>query len=469
MITGKDLIEWGIKGPAIKTALRVFVPNPKGWGSTQIGELCREMVKNPGNYVKHPLVGPIAIVILAGEAEAAKHATIQMNKNHCPLTIFGDSMIEAGAVNQIHEAAKLPVAVKAALAPDAHQGYGLPIGGILATRGAVIPWAVGVDIGCRMHMTVFDMPGKDLSGMADKCVTILNNNMVFGAGQDIEIKVSHPVLDDARYDLPRIRSLRLRDQAVRQIGTSGGGNHFGEFGIVEMEGSDEPMVAFLTHSGSRGIGYKIATVYSDLAKDSCKLPGEAVRLAWLDMASDEGQEYWYAMELSGDFAKACHEIIHDRIRRALGVKAVKVFQNHHNFAWKEVVDGEEVIVHRKGATPAGLGVVGVIPGSMTTPTYIVRGKGNPLSICSSSHGAGRMMSRAAAKDRFTMHQMRENLAAAGVTLVGGSLDESSMAYKDIDAVMDAQKELVDVIGKFVPRVVRMAGEEIKHWQKTEGE
>lgn len=470
MITGTELSNWGLTGPSIKTALKLLVPNPSGFGSEQIKQHVQDIVATPDQFTGNsvPWIASLANAVVA-QNKKNENNKIQLTSNACPLTIFGESIIEAGALEQINIAASLPIAVRAALAPDAHAGYGLPIGGILATRNAVIPWAVGVDIGCRMHMTVFDIPSRLATGMKDKLANILTDNMVFGAGKDINIKVDHPILHDERYDLPHIRHLNLRRQAACQIGTSGGGNHFGEFGSVEMEGCSEPMLAFLTHSGSRGVGYKIATVYSDLAAKSCSLPDAAKKLAWLSMDADEGKEYWQAMELAGDFAKACHEIIHARIAKALKAGVNMVLQNHHNFAWKEIVDGVESIVHRKGATPAGIGVLGVIPGSMTTNTFVVRGKGNPLSICSSSHGAGRAMSRAAAKQNFSMSQMRENLANAGVELVGGSLDECSMAYKDVHAVMEAQRALVEIVGKFTPTVVRMAEAETKPWQKDVGE
>jgi tRNA-splicing ligase RtcB len=223
-------------------------------------------------------------------------------------------------------------------------------------------------------------------------------------------------------------------------------------------------LALLSHSGSRGVGFAVAREYTKIAMDKRRLPDEAKHLAWLTLEESEGQEYWQAMEMSGAFAKACHDIIHERIRQALGVNEFTRFENHHNFAWKEQVDGRDVIVHRKGATPAGKGVPGLIPGSMTTETFVCLGKGNAESMNSSSHGAGRLMSRKAAKEKYTMADLRANLAAAGVTLVGGSVDECSMAYKDIKTVMDAQKDLVEIRGVFKPFLVRMANAEKKHWE-----
>lgn len=465
MITGKDLMDWGLPpGPAYKTALKVLVPNPKGWGKQQIEHEFKSMLGAPEAWLDSSVEWAkcIAKVLVEAKAKTSAKTTLAMNAKCCPLTIYGDEMIEQEARNQIYTASKLPISVKAALMPDAHAGYGLPIGGVLAVKNAVIPWAVGVDIGCRMQMSVLDIPSKGIQGMKDMLSKILQENTVFGAGQDIDIKVSSPVLDDERFDIGLIKKQHLREQAARQIGTSGGGNHFVEFGIVDYD--FEPKLAILSHSGSRGIGYKIATIYSDIAMENCKLPGDAKHLAWLDLASSEGAEYWEAMNLAGDFAKACHDVIHERIRKALKATVVKLFENHHNFAWKEKIGGEDVIVHRKGATPAGVGQTGIIPGSMTTPTYIVEGRGNVDSICSSSHGAGRLMSLQAAKESFTMSQMTKDLENMGVTLIGGSIDESSMAYKNIDGVMEAQKELVVKIGKFQPVIVRMAGEERKPWE-----
>ncbi|MBN1308285.1 MAG: RtcB family protein, partial [Chitinispirillaceae bacterium] len=247
-----------------------------------------------------------------------------------------------------------------------------------------------------------------------------------------------------------------------QLGTSGSGNHFVEFGILTVDREDfllRPGVylALLSHSGSRGTGNEVARYYSAVARKlRPELPDALRHLAWLDVASAEGREYWAAMELMGRYAAASHELIHAAILRHCGAQALFDLENHHNFAWKEEHFGEAVIVHRKGATPAGAGVYGIIPGSMGTPGYIVRGKGNPASLNSAAHGAGRKMSRNEAKKVFTWKEARAFLAARSVTLLSAGLDEVPMAYKDIDTVMRAQADLVEPMARFDPRMVRMA-------------
>jgi tRNA-splicing ligase RtcB len=219
-------------------------------------------------------------------------------------------------------------------------------------------------------------------------------------------------------------------------------------------------LAVLSHSGSRGLGAEIARHYTRVAKQVCLLPSEAANLAWLDLNSEAGQEYWLAMNLAGDYASANHHQIHERISMALGEDALLCVENHHNFAWKEkLIDGTEVIVHRKGATPAGKEVLGIIPGSMTAPGFIVKGKGNSASLHSASHGAGRLMSRSTAKQSITNKMVRQALAKHEVDLLGGGLDEAPMAYKDILKVMHYQDDLVEVIGTFVPKIVRMCGDD----------
>ncbi|MCB0619812.1 MAG: RtcB family protein, partial [Saprospiraceae bacterium] len=212
----------------------------------------------------------------------------------------------------------------------------------------------------------------------------------------------------------------------------------------------------LSHSGSRGLGANIARHYTKLAMERCPLPKEAKHLAWLSLDSEEGMEYWLAMNLAGDYASACHHHIHRRIAEALGRSPLAMVENHHNFAWREIQpDGRELIVHRKGATPAQKGVLGVIPGSMIAPGYIVRGRGEGAALQSASHGAGRVMSRTVARNSITRYELKKVLEENGVSLLGGGLDEAPMAYKDIAEVMRAQESLVEVVGTFHPRIVRM--------------
>jgi tRNA-splicing ligase RtcB len=229
----------------------------------------------------------------------------------------------------------------------------------------------------------------------------------------------------------------------------------------------------LSHSGSRALGANIANHYTKIAKQKRRLPGEANNLAWLNLDEEEGIEYWMAMNLAGDYASANHHIIHQKIARQLGRKPLKVVENHHNFAWKETWEGKELIVHRKGATPAGKDVLGIIPGSMTAAGFIVKGKGESAAVNSAAHGAGRKMSRTAAIKSITHEALKDELKKQGVKLIGGGLDEAPFAYKDIESVMRSQKALVDIVGKFIPRIVKMDGAKHrvygKKGEKVEGE
>lgn len=264
----------------------------------------------------------------------------------------------------------------------------------------------------------------------------------------------------------------LHGRAWKQLGSSGSGNHFVEFGVVEVVEKDVVLgieagnyVGLLSHSGSRALGANIANHYTKVAISKRHLPQEAKNLAWLTPDEEEGMEYWLAMNLAGDYASACHHIIHEKIAKQLGRKPVKMVENHHNFAWKESWEGKDVIVHRKGATPAGKDVLGIIPGSMTADGFIVKGKGEAASLNSASHGAGRKMSRTRAMASVTDKEFKDELKKFGVKLLGGGLDESPFAYKDIEEVMKSQKALVEVVGKFTPKIVKMDGAKHKSWGK----
>jgi len=463
-ITGKDLIEIGYsEGKILGLALAILKDNFTDIEETELLVLFKKVAANPERFLDNEVLSTLASAIIE-EANPKSDGTIELINNAKDYSIFGAEYIEEGARNQMDIAMKLPVSVAGALMPDAHQGYGLPIGGVLATRNAIIPYGVGVDIGCRMALSIFDIPEKHYFGKDAMYKRELIAFTKFGAGQNFtgKEKADHEVLENEDFNsTPFLKN--LHGKAWAQLGTSGGGNHFVEWGIIDFAERDEVLnidkgryVALLTHSGSRGFGATVAGHYTKLAKEICKLPKEAVNLAYLDMNTSEGQEYWIAMNLAGDYASACHEVIHKRLTKAIGAKVLAKVENHHNFAWKEMLDGKEVIVHRKGATPAGKGVMGIIPGSMTAPGFLVRGKGETSAINSASHGAGRQMSRTKAIQSITKSDMKAILKDHNVTLIGAGLDEAPMAYKDIDKVMAAQTGLVDVVAKFEPKMVRMA-------------
>jgi tRNA-splicing ligase RtcB len=399
----------------------------------------------------------------AGKFVTKEGSNFKLKKDPADFPVWGLEHIEVGALAQMRTAIQLPIAVAGALMPDAHQGYGLPIGGVLATTSnTIIPFAVGVDIACRMCLSIFDLPAEAVDTETDKLKNMLVDHTYFGIGCTTNSYYDSSLFDSKSWNETKIiRS--LKDKAYSQLGTSGTGNHFVEWGeltIAENTLENIPAgkyLALLSHSGSRGFGGAIANHYSKIAMTKTKLPAEAKHLAWLDLDKDEGQEYWIAMNLAGEYASANHHEIHNKISRALGKEPISRIENHHNFAWKEqLADGTEVMVHRKGATPAGKGVLGIIPGSMSTPGFLVRGKGDVSSINSASHGAGRLMSRTTAFKTLNKAAIAANLVDKRITLMGSDMDEAPMAYKDIHAVMAAQHDLVEVLAKFEPRIVKMA-------------
>lgn len=857
MVSGKDLIERGWpRGRAIGLALAAAERlRSAGMDDDRIIRELEGVRASPGSVsdeALEPLARELASIRDA-EAAALQDA---LRDEALPYGVWGAGLIEAGTTAQMEGAMRLPVSVGGALMPDAHLGYGLPVGGVLATEGAVIPWAVGVDIACRMRLSVYEMSPEVLDERRDALADVLLRNTNFGAGSKFKEgrRPEHEVLEDPAWEAtPFLKG--LKDTGRAQLGTSGSGNHFVEWGVFEALGGvgdaraapeegvrAEPegnwggfepgrrCLALLSHSGSRGVGFKIANRYSKIAKEKHPgLAGEVADLAWLDLDDEAGEEYWLSMQLAGRFASANHAVIHDKISRALGEDVLAKVENHHNFCiagdqlvptpsgpkrmdeieageavyacdpyagliqtkvldawhsgdretvtvrtdsrrirctgnhrllvlatrpagksgtrrktfgffewrradqlaegdmlvcadgyfengrslgtdaarllgaflgdgwvrnkapevsgygvglaigakdedhtrdylslcervlptvrwsnnapgaygltcsskavrtalsefgfsgygrdrslppyvyclpyeekiellsgymdadgsvsehprnkgrgtmastnsaligglrelaiscglrvtpvrserritnygpcviyhcvlssnstarlrlwhgdkarrlnhaarrdrglgagklggiclpeglfvqrvrettvspevepvydisvdhdshsfvcsgvvvhncWREEWDGKDVFVHRKGATPAGSGVMGVIPGSMGDPGYVVRGKGDERSLSSAAHGAGRLMSRSAAFKSLSEERWRSYLAKRGVTLIGGSLDEAPQAYKDIEAVVGLQGDLVDLVGRFAPRIVRMDG------------
>ena len=427
-----------LKGNAVKTRIKEVLAQPESFVSDEhFGRFAAELID------EQQFVRP----------EPAAYRT------------WGDQYIDPAAHAQMRQSCAVPVAVAGALMPDAHVGYGLPIGGVLACENAVIPYAVGVDIACRMKLSVLDAPVETLDRRFEMYRVALERGTRFGVGCEHKPAMSHAVMEED-WNVTRI-TRELKDKAWRQLGTSGSGNHFVEFGILTLPaGADDfdlapgEYVALLSHSGSRGAGASVCSTYSAIART--RLPrryADADRLAWLELDTEAGQEYWAAMNLMGDYAAANHAVIHKHVAKLLGAEILAGVENHHNFAWKEMHGGRELIVHRKGAIPAAAGELGVIPGSMASPAYVVRGKGNADSLNSASHGAGRQMSRKAALQKFNYRAVKNDLEQRGVHILSAGADEVPGVYKNIDDVMREQTDLVEVIARFDPKIVKMCGDD----------
>ncbi len=454
----RELINMGIPaGEPVKAGIQAAIKLSRaGANKVSIRTIIAKAVAAPDDYVDDPACGALAKLLLLPDYQVQLFTP---REEPAQYRQWGRNL-DRKSIEQMERACKLPVSVAGALMPDAHVGYGLPIGGVLAVENAVIPYAVGVDIACRMKLTVLDMPAHALKGQSERLTNAIAEETRFGIGCKFRQPRDHEVMDEDWCISPVTR--QHKDKARSQLGTSGSGNHFVEFGILTLDEADLGLqpgeyLALLSHSGSRGIGSLVANYYSKLAQEKHReLPKELVHLAWLGLDTSVGQEYWATMNLMGRYAAANHALIHRYIARNLGAKVLADVENHHNFAWKEEHFGKQVIVHRKGATPADKGTLGIIPGSMATPGFVVRGKGQPDSMRSASHGAGRVMSRKKAKQSLTWHEAKKIFHEQGVQVISAGLDEVPMVYKDIHEVMDAQKDLVDTVARFDPKLVKMA-------------
>jgi len=394
-----------------------------------------------------------------------------MQKTKQNITVYGEigRDIDREAYDQLEKACSLPASISGALLPDAHIGYALPVGGVAALDNAVSPAFVGFDIACRMKMSILDIKPDEFEEARRSMANILEGVTSFGVGSDFsDGKRDHPVMDDPRWDeIDKARE--LKSKAAKQLGSSGGGNHFADLmtGTVTREKEWLPVkkgdqfVALITHSGSRGTGYQIASHYKNIAekKTQQQHKGISKNYAWLSLDDEAGAEYWEAMQLMGEYASANHELIHKHFAKGAGVRLLAEYENHHNFAWKKIgKNGERMVIHRKGATPAEEGVVGIIPGSMGTPSYLVEGLGDEESLWSSAHGAGRISSRTQAKKNHDEKAYREFLDKNDILTIGVAKDETYQCYKDIGRVMSLQEgKLVDTVAEMNPRIVVMAG------------
>lgn len=365
--------------------------------------------------------------------------------------------IEEGALEQAKNLANLPFAFKhVAIMPDCHQGYGMPIGGVLATKRVVIPNAVGVDIGCGMcavqtSLTDIDRDTlKKIMGEIRKLIPVGFEH--HEKGQDPELM---PDVDNMR-----VVVAKEYQSALHQLGTLGGGNHF-----IEIQKGSDGYVWIMIHSGSRNLGKKVADYYNKQAvmlnEKWCSSVPKKWELAFLPMDTDEYKNYLCEMQYCVDFAFANRKlmmyVIHDILIDAFPSMIFQPMINiAHNYAKMENHYGENVLVHRKGATFAGEGNIGIIPGSQGTKSYIVKGKGNRESFLSCSHGAGRRMGRAQATRELNLEEEIKRLDDQGI--VHGiremsDLDEAAGAYKDIQDVMAQQADLVEILVELSPMAV----------------
>ncbi len=460
-ISGKELRRLGFPNEvSISLAKTIISKYYQKSTKKEVLYLLADIIQNQDSYKKHEHFSRLVKALNPKYTQQTQE--LHIRPTPLPYKIYGKPEIEESSIKQMDTAMRLPITVKGALMADAHLGYGLPIGGVLATKNAVIPYGVGMDIGCRMCMSIYDISIDIIEKDKARLKQILVDETRFGT-DGFNIPMDHSVLERQEFrEIPFLNS--LHSKAYKQIGTSGHGNHFVDIGELEITDSNNEWklpvgkyFAMLSHSGSRGMGAEIARHYTRIAKDICQLPKGFTELSWLNLDTEEGQEYWLAMNLAGDYSAANHEQIHYRFSKALAEKPIIKVENHHNFAWKEKFEDEaNLIVHRKGATPASLGVLGIIPGSMASPAYIVCGKGNPESINSAAHGAGRVLSRKAAKQSISKKEMQQHLSKEKVTLIGGNTDEAPWVYKDIEKVMHYQKDLVEIVARFTPRIVRMA-------------
>lgn len=366
---------------------------------------------------------------------------------------------EEGALEQARHLADLPfLAGPVALMPDVHQGYGMPIGGVIATKGVVIPSAVGVDIGCGVLAVRTQLTEIDTETLK-KIMSSIRENVPLGFNHRKE-GIEIPALGDKQEQMVIVS--QQFESAKKQVGTLGGGNHF-----IEIQKGSDGFIWYMIHSGSRNLGKKVCDYYTGVAKELNQLWYSSVPKEW-DLAFlpiDTHQAYSYMLEMQYclGFSNHNREVMATFIDLAftnagmpIDKKSSMKVNIQHNYAKWENVKGQNVLIHRKGATSAREGEVGVIPGSQGTSSYIVRGKGNIDSWFSSSHGAGRRMGRKVASNTLSLEDEIKRLDDKGILhsiRTKGDLDEAPGAYKDIDEVMVEQSDLVDIIVKLEPLAV----------------
>jgi tRNA-splicing ligase RtcB (3'-phosphate/5'-hydroxy nucleic acid ligase) len=372
----------------------------------------------------------------------------------------GDLELEPDAIEQIRQVSQLPIlAGPVAVMPDVHLGKGATVGTVIPTRAAIVPAAVGVDIGCGMLAVKTNLTAKDLPESLSKVRAQIERDVPVGFDFHKEALSPRDALAKRMENLgerfPKLRIMEVvgnrgTGRVWRQLGSLGGGNHF-----VEICLDSESSVWIMLHSGSRGIGNAIGEAAIGMAKEVAERIDRALPhrdLAWLDEGTPEFESYVEGLGWAQEYASLNRDLMLQLVRKALEkslgreVKLLGEVTNcHHNYARVEEHFGENVWVTRKGAVSARAGELGIIPGSMGAKSFIVRGKGNEAAYCSCSHGAGRSMSRSRARKLFTREDLKAQTAGVECRKDEGVIDEIPSAYKDIDRVMAAQSDLVEIV------------------------
>lgn len=368
---------------------------------------------------------------------------------------ISENEIEKEALQQARDLANLPFAFNhIAIMPDTHLGYGMPIGAILATKDVIVPNAVGVDIGCGMCSLRTNLKEIDTKRLKN-ILGIIRKTIPVGFKH-------HKEAQDESWMPKRETKLPIVDKeyekAKHQVGTLGGGNHF-----VEIQKGSDGYIWIMIHSGSRNLGYTVANHYHELAKTKYKTENKNIPkdLSFLPRESEDFENYWNEMNYCIEFALANRKLMMERVKSAFlevynDVEFSDFINKPHNFAAIEEHYGENLIVHRKGATRARKDEWGMIPGSQGTKSFLVKGKGNAKSFESCSHGAGRVMSRSRARKTLDLNKEIKALKDQGILHAirnRGDLDEAPSSYKDIEKVMAAQKDLVDIKIELQPLAV----------------
>ena len=381
--------------------------------------------------------------------------------NNRPVKIWTND-VEESAMRQIENLTTLPfLHHHLAIMPDVHAGMGMPIGGVLACDGAVIPNAVGVDIGCGMCAVKTNWKMEDLPAH------VIRKEIMKGIRARIPLGMDHhKEAQDAKYlpqghDIDKMEIVKRRQHSIlHEVGTLGGGNHF-----IELQKDEEGNLWIMIHSGSRNLGKQVGDYYNKIAVSLNEkwhsVVSPEIRLPFLPHGTREFGAYWNEMKYCIDFALCNRRLMMERIQEVIadslkGIEFEPMINIAHNYAAFEHHFGKDVIVHRKGATLAREGVIGIIPGSQGTASYIVEGLGNPDSFCSCSHGAGRVLSRKAAIKTLDMDAEVRNLEAKGIIHAircQDDMQEASGAYKDIDTVIANESDLVKVKTKLLPIAV----------------